>query len=387
MTASSPTAAFDELAPRLRRWPDVETHDLVAADASDRLLLASAELSRNARVAVIGDRHGALALSLAASGHRVRTHQDGLAGERAARLNAVEAGLAEPAAPDEIEASGISWHGLDATLVEGARTVLLQLPRSLEALDEIASVAAAHAHPEAQIVAVGRVKHMTLAMNEVLARYFESVTADRGVGKSRVLRAAGPRQGADPGAWPRRRHHADLGLTVCAHGAAFAGTSIDIGTRLLLETMPRMPHAENAVDLGCGTGVIAACYALQRESARVLASDQSAAAIRSAQATARANGVADRVTAVRDDALSGQPDASADLVLLNPPFHSGAAVTDVIAPRLFADAARVLRLGGELWTVWNSHLRYRPALERIVGPTRQIARNAKFTVTASARRA
>jgi 16S rRNA (guanine1207-N2)-methyltransferase len=46
----------------------------------------------------------------------------------------------------------------------------------------------------------------------------------------------------------------------------------------------------------------------------------------------------------------------------------------------------VLRPGGELWAVWNSALRYRPALERTIGPTRQIARNAKFTVTASTRR-
>ena len=39
--------------------------------------------------------------------------------------------------------------------------------------------------------------------------------------------------------------------------------------------------------------------------------------------------------------------------------------------------------GGELWAVWNSHLRYRPDLERLVGPTRQIARDRTFTVTAS----
>ena len=61
-------------------------------------------------------------------------------------------------------------------------------------------------------------------------------------------------------------------------------------------------------------------------------------------------------------------------------MHAGAAL------RLFDDAARVLAPGGELWAVWNSHLGYRAALERIVGPTRQVARNPKFTVTASVRR-
>ena len=112
---------------------------------------------------------------------------------------------------------------------------------------------------------------------------------------------------------------------------------------------------------------------------------RSAAAVASARATAAANGVGDRVRVVRDDGLGGQPDDSADLVLLNPPFHSDAAVTAQLAPRLFADAARVLRPGGEVWCVWNSHLRYRAQLERIVGRTRQVARNAKFTITASTR--
>jgi 16S rRNA (guanine1207-N2)-methyltransferase len=45
----------------------------------------------------------------------------------------------------------------------------------------------------------------------------------------------------------------------------------------------------------------------------------------------------------------------------------------------------VLEPGGELWCVWNAHLRYRPVLERVVGETRQVARNTKFTVTASRR--
>jgi len=46
----------------------------------------------------------------------------------------------------------------------------------------------------------------------------------------------------------------------------------------------------------------------------------------------------------------------------------------------------VLRPGGELWCVWNSGMRYRGDLERLVGPTRQVARDAKFTVTVSTRR-
>ncbi|MFL0411484.1 class I SAM-dependent methyltransferase [Microbacterium paludicola] len=365
---------FDELAPRLRRWPDVEAHDLVAADASDRLILSEAgDVGRE--VVVIGDRYGALTLSLLAADPdvRIRVHQDAITGERALAANAAELGMA---------LERVTWHALDAGLVAGAETVLLQLPRSLDALDEIAGVIASGAADGVRVVAGGRVKHMTLGMNDVLARHFQAVAASRGVSKSRVLRAAG-RIRTTGGGWPRAQEHPDPGLTVCAHGAAFAGTSIDIGTRFLLGFLPVMRQADTAIDLACGTGVLATMLAKVRPGIRVLATDQSAAAVASARATAAANGVADRIDVVRDDGLASQPDASADLILLNPPFHSGAAVTDEIAPKLFADAARVLRPGGELWCVFNSHLGYRPILERTVGPTRQAGRNPKFTVTVS----
>jgi 16S rRNA (guanine1207-N2)-methyltransferase len=47
----------------------------------------------------------------------------------------------------------------------------------------------------------------------------------------------------------------------------------------------------------------------------------------------------------------------------------------------------VLRPGGELWTVYNSALRYKPVLGRIVGPTRVADQTPKFTVTVSVLRA
>jgi 16S rRNA (guanine1207-N2)-methyltransferase len=46
----------------------------------------------------------------------------------------------------------------------------------------------------------------------------------------------------------------------------------------------------------------------------------------------------------------------------------------------------VLAPQGELWTVFNRHLPYLPALERHVGPTAVKGRNPKFTVTVSIRR-
>ena len=183
-----------------------------------------------------------------------------------------------------------------------------------------------------------------------------------------------------------RAHHPDLDLWICSHGAVFAGTKVDLGTRLLLEFVDRMhPSASSAVDLGCGTGVIAAVLARARPQLDVLATDQSAAAVSSATATMAANALSDHVRVLRDDAVSTLPDASVDLIVCNPPFHLGTSVHAGAALKLFDAAGRVLTPGGEMWTVFNSHLAYTRALNRAVGPTRVVGSNAKFTVTVSTR--
>lgn len=371
----------------LRRWPDLEGIDLPASDAADRLILDESDAARSALRAegvsgglvVIGDGYGALTLAAARGGARgIRVHQDELTGEQALAANA-----------DTLVLEGtFTSLPLDADLVRDARVVLLRLPRSLDALDDIAGLIAAHAAPDVVVYAGGRLKHMTVGMNEVLGRHFDTLDVTHARQKSRVLVARKPLAGRAPE--PKSATHD--GLIVSAFGGAFAGTGIDIGTRFLLESMPEEilvgPTGDDAaIDLACGTGVVAAWLARQHPELRVYATDQSAIAVASALATAEANGVAGRVTVVRDNGLAQVADASASFIALNPPFHVGAAVNEGVAPRLFADAARVLRPGGELWVVWNSSLFYRAALERIVGPTRQVARNKKFTVTASTRSA
>ncbi|HCM51010.1 MAG TPA: SAM-dependent methyltransferase, partial [Microbacterium sp.] len=332
-------------------------------------------------IAVIGDTFGALALACAsdASDGVVRVHQDSLGGERALAANARSTGL---------EASVASLP-LDPELVRDARVVLVRLPRSLEALRDIAGLIAAHAAPDVVVFAGGRIKHMSLGMNDVLREHFDTVDVSLARQKSRVLIAHGPHDGRDPEPSAARLRIGDTDVEVRAFGGVFAGAALDIGTRLLIDNLPdTIPgHADDpAVDLACGNGIVAATLALRHPGLRVYASDESAAAVASARATAAANGIADRMTVARDDALASLPAASASFIALNPPFHRGAAIDETIARHLFADAARVLRPGGELWTVWNSVLRYRPSLEKLVGPTRQIARTPKFTVTASTRR-
>ncbi|MCX2749952.1 methyltransferase [Arthrobacter sp. MI7-26] len=365
----------------LRRFPDVEAENLQAHDATDHLLLETAAgyvRGPKARVAVIGDRYGALTLgALAALGvEHVRVTQDLYVSRLALQRNA--------------EASGLSGRfeqfELGAGLLDDAELVIMQLPKALAELEEIADAVARFAAPGAVLLAGGRVKHMSVGMNAVLERSFEFVQPQLAQRKSRVLLAGSPKLPAGAPPFPVSEQNTELGITVCAHGAAFSGTKLDIGTRFLLGFLDRIPDARHAVDLGCGTGILATMYARNRPNSRVTGTDQSAAAVASTRATAAANGLGDRVTVVQDDAMSAFEPGSADLILLNPPFHLGASVHAGAATKMFEAAARVLASGGELWTVYNSHLQYRPGLERLIGPTTEIGRNPKFTVTRSVKR-
>ncbi|WP_091467936.1 class I SAM-dependent methyltransferase [Paenarthrobacter nitroguajacolicus] len=361
----------------LSRLPDVEADNLQAFDATDRLLLDTAAglLGPDTKVVVIGDRYGALTLGTLAGlgvGH-VRVSQDLFTGRLALKRNAVVAGLE----------GRFTEYELNRDLLDGAGVVLLQLPKSLAELEEIADAVARFAAPDAVLLAGGRVKHMSLGMNEVLERYFSSVQPQLARQKSRVLVARDPKATPGKRPFPVVESLPELGITVCAHGAAFSGARLDIGTRYLLTFLDRMPASKQVVDLGCGTGILATMYALRHPDARVVATDQSAAAVASARATAAANGLGERVAVIHDDAMSTLEPGSVDLILLNPPFHLGASVHAGAALKMFQAAARVLAPGGELWTVYNSHLQYRAALERNIGPTVEEGRNPKFTVTRS----
>lgn len=388
---------------RLRRWPDVEGENLQAHDATDRLLvdravaLAAERGIDGAQIAVIGDEYGAITLALTDAGFRgIRVHQDLATGRRALARNAEELGI-----------EGFASHELDGGLLADARLVLLQLPKALAELEEIADAVARWAAPDAVLVAGGRVKHMTLAQNEVIGRSFGIVQPQRAERKSRLIVASAPREAPERPPFPVTAMHD--GLTIVAHGGAFAGPRVDIGTRVLLEALglgggagssstraangvarrePGVAHggSRTVLDLGCGTGALAVSYARAHPDARVIATDRSAAAVASARATVEANGVADRVEVTHDDAASEIADASVDVVLLNPPFHLDTSVHTGAATRLFEASARVLRPGGELFTVFNSSLGYRAELGRLVGPTEQLHRTPKFTVTRSIRR-
>lgn len=298
---------------------------------------------------------------------------------------------------------------------------VVNAPKATNALAE--TITALHPHVDTLIV-IGRSEAMSRAVNTELARAFGRVDVSPGVGKNRLIIGSRPLANPSLTRFPRRGVidvPATGPLTVSAHGACFSGTKADDGSALLLSSLAEVlaaPTAETAfdrpasiLDLGSGNGWLLTAAMRVTGAERGVGVDISRAAVASAKETAAANGTdvdivladaaADSVVAAAElangtdadpadpangtDADPASVTGTFDLVLLNPPFHHGTAIETDTAAGLMRTAAAHLATGGRVLTVFNSHLRYRDRLESIIGPSEQLARNAKFTVIESRR--
>lgn len=286
--------------------------------------------------------------------------------------------------PTESESTPAVITKLTMDTIEMVDQVWMRIPTSLDALDEYAQLLARRVSPAVTLLAAQRDKYLTRSMNDVLARYFHQVRASLGNGKARALIAVDPRPSQKT--WPRSTvlKHSKLpeALTVWTHGATFAGTSLDAGTRLMLTHIAKVADADRYCDLGCGSGILTAALGMLHPDCEILGVDVSLAAVRAARLTAdRPN-----VTIRWQEGLSGLDPGSLDVICCNPPFHRGTAKDSRPARAMFAQAGKVLCPGGEFWCVFNSHLPWKVDLFRAIGPTKVVAQNRGYTLTCSRKR-
>ena len=307
-------------------------------------------------VAVLDDLDGALVAELVRLSHTPRSWCDDL--------------LEERAVPQELRAASPS------EAVTGARTVLWRLPKAIGAVDEYAELIARHAAPDVRVIAGGRDKHLSRGMNDALGRSFESVTATLGQRRARALIAQSP--GVPIARWPKLARLDALDLDVAAHGATFSTNRLDRGTALLVGCFGSLPEAERAIDLGCGSGIMAALLA--RQGRIVTAVDVTWSGCDAARRTAEANGLDFEV--VRQDGVAGWT-PPVGLIVMNPPFHVQSAKDTEPTRALITQARSALVEGGELWCVFNAHLPYLHWLRRAIGPSTIMARDRSYLVTRS----
>lgn len=341
----------------LLRWPVDGPQTLQAWDGADTYLIE--EAPAGARALVIGDAFGALACGL--RGRQVVSWSDSEITRLATLANRERNGIEAP------------WAFVPSTeLPEGPFDfVLARLPRGMRQLSWMLS--RLQLTPGTPAILGARSKDVQKSTVTAVDQAFGPAASTLARHRARLIRAEARGSGtpAEPQRWSVE------GARVVALPGVFSEKCLDRGSELLLKADIGGGHV---IDLGCGSGVLGLVIAKRQRNARVLFVDSSHAAVRSAQLGWEASDLGDRARFVAGDSLADQPDASADTILCNPPFHEGRAVHRGIAARMFADAARVLRPTGALFIVGNRHLEYHLGLKRSFGTVLQVGGDKRFVV-------
>ncbi|MEW2085840.1 methyltransferase [Streptomyces sp. NPDC005283] len=373
----------------LARFPEEPRDQLRAWSAADEYLLRRLEgiddagpTDLSGTVVVVGDRWGALVTSLAE--HRPVQITDSFLGQQATRANLARNG---------IDADAVRLASVRDLPPERIDVLLIRVPKSLALLEDQLHRLAPAVHPDTVVIGTGMVTEIHTSTLKLFERILGPTRTSLAVKKARLIFSTpDPQLARVPSPWPLRYAlPADVGAlagrSVTNHAGIFCAERLDIGTRFFLRSLPERRGTERVVDLGCGNGVIGTAAALANPEATVTFVDESFSAVASAEATYRENVTSDAgAEFVVGDGLSGVPDATVDLVLNNPPFHSHQATTDATARRMFGGSRRVLRPGGELWVVGNRHLGYHAKLRRLFGNCEVAASDPKFVVLRAVKR-
>ncbi len=173
-------------------------------------------------------------------------------------------------------------------------------------------------------------------------------------------------------------------IPVSTRPGVFSWEHLDEASAVLAGVM-EIPRAASVLDLGCGSGVLGAVAGVLSDGGAVTLVDADSEAVRCATRTMQSTGITSwRVLA--SDVTSAVQGESFDVVLCNPPFHTGKA-TDLALPiRFIEEAYSVIRSGGRLMLVANRTLPYEQEFERVFGNRRTVHDGARFKVLEATRR-
>ena len=159
-------------------------------------------------------------------------------------------------------------------------------------------------------------------------------------------------------------------LRVARHPAVFADGRVDDATRMLIGCLPESTGRQ--LDLGCGSGLVAAAMARKSPESRITAVDSNLAAVETCARTVELNGLTN--VSVRPSYFGEELRSdSFDVIACYPPFHVGPSVSHNAARRLIREAARLLRPTGKFVVVQSSAQSHESLLRTCFGQVYEMA--------------
>jgi 16S rRNA G1207 methylase RsmC len=352
----------------LKRYPVRANELLQAWDSADELILQHmGSLSlENKRILIVNDQFGALSCGL--KKFNVTSYTDSFVSYKAIKMNGH--GEVTPIS-DLKDLSGIYDY------------VLVQLPKNMSFFEDILCHLTHHLQASSQIVCGSMVKHLAPASFDLLNKYIGKTTTSLAQKKARLIFANFEKEKVTS-PYPLKVKFDVLEDEVTNHSNLFSREKLDIGTRFLLENMPKGSFQE-ILDLGCANGIVGIIAKKLNPQAKIIFSDESQMAIMSAKANYQKY-FSDEADFLWTNCYEDGEKNSLDLVICNPPFHQGNTIGDFIAWQMFNDAKSALKEGGIIRVIGNSHLAYQTKLKKIFGQSRITATNTKFMIVDAEKR-
>lgn len=346
----------------MKRYPVRKNEVLQGWDSADELILEHIQTLelQGKRLLIINDQFGAMSCAL--MDQDITVYTDSYVSYKGIELNS----------DGKIKAEN------SLSSLQGFYDyVLIQLPKNMSFFEDILAHLTKHLKASSQVICTSMVKHLAPMSFDLLQKYIGNTTTSLAKKKARLIFASFEKE-AVTSPYPKEVKIEGFEKTFTNFSNLFSREKLDIGTRFFLEHLPQGPF-ERILDLGCANGIVGIKAKLMNPAAQILFSDESAMAIESAKINFQ------KMTGSEPElywtnCFENQPKNSVDLVLCNPPFHQQSTVGDFIAWEMFKDAYSVLRPGGKIRIIGNSHLGHQMKLKKLFGSFEMIATNQKFMI-------
>jgi len=263
-----------------------------------------------------------------------------------------------------LAAAGFSCHFGDfsefQSLWQDARQVFYRISKEKALGHYLINQAAEQLAPAGQLIISGAkqqgIKGFIDRAAERLGEEQQRWKADKQHWAACLVRSETPGQVLDDKDYPTLRAScADQHFDYISKPGVFGWDKIDAGSELLVQHLEALcqDHSINSVlDIGCGYGYLSLnCHRLFN--CQVIATDNNASAV----AACGANFASQQVQgqALASNCAQGV-EGKFDLVIVNPPFHTGFAVDGGLTERFIEAAAKRLAPGGIALFVVNLHI-------------------------------
>jgi 16S rRNA (guanine1207-N2)-methyltransferase len=271
-----------------------------------------------------------------------------------------------------------SWYSPE-TLHDSA---VIYLPKSELLIHMVLSMVNTVMQPGGKVYIVGQKNAGIKSQAETIAKYIGPVEFSDAARHSAIYQAVMSKPKLSDNKlekWTKEYTYKLNGqsLKIITLPGVFSYGKLDEGTRMLLKNLEIGENAK-VLDWGCGSGIIGLIAQKMQPNSKVDMVDSNALALEATKMTLAANGLStDNVWA--SDVFSDVAEKY-DLILSNPPFHSGVETNYGMVEQFISQATPHLEPRGKLLIVANAFLRYRPLLEAAFGNCKIIAENNTYKV-------